>query len=889
MCSHSNRRRVAATRTLTLTVLACAAGHACGQGEPSALDAVVVSGKVLSTRQAIADKRAQPVVSDGVSADEVGSIPDFGLGEALQRVPGVSMILNNGRGEAQFMTLRGFNPDYNMVQIDGIALPSTETTRRTVSLDVLPSSLIKRATIYKTFTPEMEGNAIGGVANLTTRSALDKPGFHASGRADLSRWSNERRLHGDTPSGQLEGTVSSTFGPDDHFGALLSASYYRRDSSSLNTSVDSYSYFAAPGATTNAAKLNPARQAVDGAIAVPDRLRWLSYDNVRTRRDLFGKFDFDDHDQWRGHVSAGTFQHLNDEDRRAQWLQNATAAGSRLTLDAAGGSVAAGQSQSDYAKFDQNRQLHFVEAGGEFQPSDDGVIDATLNRAKGSYRQDARLYTFVTANSPALAYRYTLRPGDLPAFQTPDAMGDASTFTQTENTVQRETSANRLTTFKLNFAQNLQAGSRGWGFKTGLHLRDLKQEYNYDETKWVPAAGTAVPPITLAAVGAAQAAVTPYSGDGRALLLPDPVAAQAYFDTHPSQYVLAGTNAQNSQQRDFAIQERIGAGYVMAAYRKAAWSAVFGMRYERTSLGVDTFTPTPANQTSTYSPSSTSRRYGDWLPSANVVVDLTERLRVRAGASVSLARPSYAQLGQNSSSVTGTTISQTLANPALAPRKSANLDLSAEWYWSRDALLSAAVFHKDISGEIASLTSTQTSTIGGSLYTVNTTQARNVGNAAVTGAEFGLVATRFSGLPAPLDQFGASANLTLLSMTPSSITMSDGRQRPMPSLMESPKAVLNASLLWGTGPVSAQLSYNRTGRTLISLSTTSAAQDVYYGSLGTVDTQVAYRFNSRLAVQLQAKNLTDARPRRVTGPSQGLLNQEIDNGRALFLGVTYAM
>ena len=159
----------------------------------------------------------------------------------------------------------------------------------------------------------------------------------------------------------------------------------------------------------------------------------------------------------------------------------------------------------------------------------------------------------------------------------------------------------------------------------------------------------------------------------------------------------------------------------------------------------------------------------------------------------------------------------------------------------------------------------------------------------MSGAEFGLVATRFSGLPAPLDQFCASANLTLLSMAPSNITMSDGRQRQMPSLMESPTATLNASLLWGTGPLSAQLSYNRTGRTLISLSTTAAAQDIYYGSLGTVDAQLAYRPVSGLTLLLQAKNLTGARPQRVTGPGQGLLNQQIDNGRALFLGVTYAM
>ena len=93
----------------------------------------VVAGAQLSIRRALADKRGETVVSDAISADEIGSIPDFGLGEALERVPGVAMVINNGRGESQFATLRGLNADYNSVLIDGLQLPSTETNRRNVS------------------------------------------------------------------------------------------------------------------------------------------------------------------------------------------------------------------------------------------------------------------------------------------------------------------------------------------------------------------------------------------------------------------------------------------------------------------------------------------------------------------------------------------------------------------------------------------------------------------------------------------------------------------------------------------------------------------------------------------------------------------------------------
>src|SRR5450830_10533 len=208
------------------------------------LDAVTVTGKALSIQKSILEKKSNDVISDGVSADEVGSIPDFGLGEAVQRIPGVNMLQYNNRCEAQLMTLRGFNRDYNIVTIDGVALPSTETTRRTVSLDVLPASLPRQITIYKSLTPDMEGGAIGGIADLRTRSAFDTNGLFASVKGNYADWENKRQVLGySKPSGDIEGTISNNFGSDNQFGFVLSGNYYRRESSSLDTAADNVSYY----------------------------------------------------------------------------------------------------------------------------------------------------------------------------------------------------------------------------------------------------------------------------------------------------------------------------------------------------------------------------------------------------------------------------------------------------------------------------------------------------------------------------------------------------------------------------------------------------------------------------------------------------------------------
>ncbi|MFZ6760452.1 TonB-dependent receptor [Undibacterium sp. Ji50W] len=854
------------------------------------VNTIVVTGKALALNKAISLKRDFNTIADGISSDEIGSIPDFGLGEAVQRVAGVSMILNNGRGEAQFMTLRGLNPDYNSLTIDGITFPGTETTRRTVSLDVLPSSFSKQVNIYKSLNADMDGNAIGGTTNLVTRSGLDKRGFHISGRADVSQWRALEKSDS-KPSGQAEMTISNTFGEDNQFGVLVSTGYYKRQSSSLLTSLDSYSYFPTTGSQTNAAKINQTTGSVDGSIAFPDRERWLTYDNNRERKSLFARFDFDNRENLSAHLSAGAFEHVNTEDRRSQWLQNATAATSPVNIiSATEGSVGVGQSQTDYSAFTQTRRISYVEGGFSYMPAKDSVIEAVVNSALGSYRQESQLYTFVSANSASLAYNYSFIPGQMPVLTPVNRayLQDGKNFTQTENTRNDEQSKNRSVVAKISFSKNLDEGSSGWGFKTGLQSRKLTQNYNFDEvSKYIPATGVSIP---LSAVGASTVAITPYSSNGQTLLLPDPANGQAYLGANPGKYILSSaTMITNSTQKDFNIKEDVNAAYAMTAYRARNWSATAGLRYEETRLDIDTYVPAPLNQTTVFAPSALHSSYAKALPSLNLIYDFSDSLKLRTAYNKSLGRPTYADLAQNSNSVSGTTISITQANPNLVARSANNFNASLEWYPSNTSMISAGVFRKDIDNEIAKLTRTENVTIAGTIYQSNITQAQNVGSASVTGLELQLVNTKFSSLPAPFNQFGASVNYTIMDMNPSAVTMQNKTQRQMPALLESAKSTANASLLWGNGAISAQLSYNWTGPTLITLSTTNAAQDVYYKAFGTFDSQIKYAYSKQLAIVMQAKNLLNARPGRTTGLQQQLLQQEFDNGRALFLGLTYAM
>lgn len=887
--------RALRARPFAFSLLALAALDALAQEAPPPspaenLERIVVMGRTLTLRKALAEKRAERVISDGISSDEIGSIPDFGLGEALERVSGVSMIVNNGRGESQFMTTRGFNPDYNGVTIDGIALPGTETTRRIVSLDVIPSSLAKQVSIYKSFTAEMDGNAIGGLTNLRTRSALDRAGLHTTLRGDLADWTSKPRVHGNSPSGQAEATASNTFGPDNHFGALVSVGYFKRTSSSLNTSIDSYSFFASPGTQANSNKLNPATTDVSNAIAFPDRLRWLSYDNDRVRNTLFTKLDYDNGDNFRAHVTGGYFQHINDEHRYAHWLQNTTSVSSSVTVNNGSGSAASGQSQADYAKFRQNRQLKFGEAGAEYRVAPATVLDLTLNKARGSYRQDALLYTFTQANGTGLAYDYTQVAGDVPSMVPRNAaqLLDAGRYVMSgTNGTQLERSTTDQTTLTLNAAYNLEDGARGFGAKAGFQQRRVNKAYDYDEALFLPVTGQTV---TLAQTGTNPTVYVPYSSlSGRPMLLVDQDATSTYVAANPSKFApTSASNNTNSTQRDFNVNERVQAMFAMGAWQARELTATAGVRVERTRTDIDTWTPSPLNQSAVFVPYQRSTSRSDTLPSANVSWDVTPQWRLRAAASESLARALYSQLAQNGSSISGSTITTTLANPDLQPRKARNFDLSAEWTINPLQSLSVAVFEKRISNEIANTTDTATLTIGNTAYTQNTTRANNVGTAKVSGLELGYTQLRFPSLPYPLDGLGVSANATVMQQDAASVRMADGKLRQMQGLQDSPKLLANLAVLWSQGPWSSQAAYKFTGRTMITASTSSAAQDVFIASVGMVDAQVKYQLDKRFGVILQAKNLGDvAQQRRMTGPDSGLLNQEIYNGRSFWLGATW--
>jgi TonB-dependent receptor len=107
-----------------------------------------------------------------VSGKAIEVSPDLTVANVMQRVSGVS-IERNSNGDGQYAILRGMDKRYNYTLVNGVKIPSPDNKYRYVPLDLFPSDLLERLEVYKTLTPNLEGDAIGGAVNMVMKNAPD--------------------------------------------------------------------------------------------------------------------------------------------------------------------------------------------------------------------------------------------------------------------------------------------------------------------------------------------------------------------------------------------------------------------------------------------------------------------------------------------------------------------------------------------------------------------------------------------------------------------------------------------------------------------------------------------------------------------------------------------
>jgi len=132
------------------------------------------------------EKNADKVLNV-VSAKTIELSPDLDVAAVVQRMSGISLDKNSS-STGQYALLRGMDKRYNYTLVNGIKIPSTHNKHRYVSLDMFPSDMIDRIEVYKALTPNLEGDAIGGVINLVMKNAPEKFSLQVNGSAGFSQF-----------------------------------------------------------------------------------------------------------------------------------------------------------------------------------------------------------------------------------------------------------------------------------------------------------------------------------------------------------------------------------------------------------------------------------------------------------------------------------------------------------------------------------------------------------------------------------------------------------------------------------------------------------------------------------------------------------------------------
>lgn len=153
------------------TTALLAPGLALAQTQPAETPAdeteveeVVVRGKYIPEVM-----RETSEVASIVTAEDLVRQGDDTAAQALTRLAGLSVV--SGR----FVYVRGLGERYSSALLNGSPLPSPEPLQRVVPLDLFPSNILAGVNVQKTYSVNYPGEFGGGLIDLKTIDAPDEP------------------------------------------------------------------------------------------------------------------------------------------------------------------------------------------------------------------------------------------------------------------------------------------------------------------------------------------------------------------------------------------------------------------------------------------------------------------------------------------------------------------------------------------------------------------------------------------------------------------------------------------------------------------------------------------------------------------------------------------
>ncbi len=876
--------------------------------DPAADEEIIVTGLRAGLARSIDTKRNSDLIVDSISSEDLGKFPDTNVAESLQRITGVSV--DRSGGEGQFITVRGFGPQFNTVLVNGRSI-ATENAGRAFSFDLLASELISGADVFKSSNARLQDGGIGATINVKTARPFDYNGqkIIVSGQANYERLS-------DKFAGDGFALYSNTFG-DDRIGVLASVSYQRRKA--LVNTIATNGYFNAdlPLAGLSGVNFPQNYDQISDAqdrerIGINGTLQFRVDDDLLLTVDgLWNKFSVESNANSVGHFfSPGSATSATIDSNRTV---------TSFSQDATG--------HTDYISRTFNRPTKLLAFGGNLKwtPSDLIEVSYDASYSKATSNNGGNEIFAVIGFNNAVNFNNT---GDgLPSLTaangfTNTGVGRAHFATREGFDRSEENYENRLdATFKTD-------GGFVKALKFGGYFQDRTKKNTLVRTEAnvgcaycgyaIPVAPGLLQPFSPNNFFNGTAGNFPrewlqFNAEDYFTFLESTAAANAQ-DAAVGRPIgsLAGFLAANNGYAaivypdSFTVKERVIGGYAQVDFGSEIAglpiSGNLGVRYTHTRvrsrgsqqqlLDLRTVPGDTTSYTGVFAPTAVpveqTTTYNNFLPSLNVKIDFTDSFIGRFAASQTVTRPDLSLLAPRVSytNLRPGNLQAAGGNPDLNPYKSTNFDLTGEWYYQPGGYFTVSGFYKRVDDFVGSSVAVENFPVAnadnifpGGQAPFNVQRPRNLGTIDVYGVEIGFQ-HNLTWLPAPFDGLGVTANATFVGS--SSPTTATGTTLALEGLGNSQNAVL----FYEKGPVQARIAYNHRDEFVQTLANGTGGRPIFFEDYGQLDLSASFAVTSYATLFVEGINVTNAKT-RTRGEFANQFLSIVDTGARYAVGARF--
>lgn len=636
---------------------------------------VIVTAQLLGQAKSINQQLNSESIVNIISADRIQELPDVNAAEAIARLPGVA--INRNGGEGQKVVIRGLEPKFAQITVNGVSLPSNSSSDRSVDLSLIAPELLDGIEVYKSPLPDMDAEAIGGTVNLRLRRAPEGLRLTAKGLGGFNELNDDFRDY----KGVLQ--LSQRFF-NNRLGLVAQGGIER-----FNRGGDFLTNRWFQGPTNDSTGVT---EILGNNLTLEERQeirrRWnsslgLDYSMGKSTFSLFG---------------------LYSRTERDRFNQQEIYTPANPTIDYIGRTI------------DNNLDLYSISLTGEHSLNS-VIIDWTISSS------ESRGETPYNFNMAFQDSRQAFEPG-LDATGNPRTFLDAArpdlerTLLRSASMTMSETNEQTNTALlNFRFPFRISEGLGGY-LKVGGKYKEIDRNRQVDEF--------AEDFYYLGAQFTDEAAAR-YNGDlvffpGNPELISilsfiDPENTIEFEDENGNSFDFATSldeqlirdwydaqapilnNDRSAIVDNYDVLERVTAGYVMLKLNIGKnLSVIPGFRYEYSdntySSGLSTINGR-YGVNGFFFDSTSLVQYGEFLPHLHLKYQITDWLDVRASAAKTLARPDFLFITPRIQVDNGNT-RITAGNPNLQHAEAMNYDLSFSAYKGGLGLLTFGAFYKDI-------------------------------------------------------------------------------------------------------------------------------------------------------------------------------------------------